>query len=242
MNLVIDIGNTRTKAGVFSGDEPVKQVSFPGFAPTELIALSKEYSISRCLVSTVVDDQAINLFKGDFPVVHLDRDTPLPFSNKYKTPATLGNDRKANIAGAAKLFPGKDVLVIDAGTCLKTDFINSKSEYSGGSISPGLEMRYKSLSHFTSKLPLIQHRSFSHYTGSSTEESIIAGVTVGMISEAEGFIEKYQRDYGDIQLIITGGDSSLFDNTLKNSIFVAPNLALTGLNVILIYNVEKNKK
>jgi len=176
-----------------------------------------------------------------FPVLLLDEKTPVPFKSKYQTPSTLGNDRKANIAGAMKLFPGKDVLVIDVGTCLKTDFINEAGEYLGGSISPGLEMRFKSLKHFTARLPLVTYESFDELTGNSTKNSILSGVINGMMMEIEGFIEKYDLKYSNLSVILTGGDTYVFDKNLKISIFVAPYLSLSGLNEILIYNVERNK-
>jgi type III pantothenate kinase len=242
MNLVIDVGNTRTKVGIFSADEPVKQLSVSGFSMNEIIPELSCFNIEKCIFSSVVDGLFMaDELKNRFPVMVLNDQTPLPFKNKYKTPLTLGNDRIANIAGAVKLFPDKNVLVIDAGTCLKTDFLNSDKEYSGGSISPGLQMRFNALHHFTSRLPLVNYRSFEKYTGTTTEESILAGVRGGYLMEIEGFIEKYRRDFGDLKAILTGGDSPLFDKTLKNSIFVVPYLSLTGLNEILKYNVEKNK-
>jgi type III pantothenate kinase len=242
MNLVIDVGNTRTKAGIFSADEPVKQLSVNGFSMREIMPELRNFKIENCIFSSVVDGLFLaDELKKHYPVMVLNDQTPLPFKNQYKTPLTLGNDRVANIAGAVKLFPDKNVLVIDAGTCLKTDFLNSDNEYTGGSISPGLQMRFNSLHHFTSRLPLVNYRSFEKYTGTTTEESILAGVSGGYLMEIEGFIEKYRIDYGEIQVILTGGDSALFDKKLKNSIFAVPYLSLTGLNEILKYNVEKNK-
>ncbi|MGI8893670.1 MAG: type III pantothenate kinase [Bacteroidia bacterium] len=242
MNLVIDLGNTRIKAGIFDGEELVHQVSYSGFTTEKLISDTNKHQIDYCIFSSVVKGlDIIDKLKNLFPLLVLDAHTKLPFINQYKTPGTLGNDRKANIAGAAKLFPGKHVLVIDAGTCLKTDFINSKSEYTGGSISPGLQMRFKAVNDYTSQLPLVNYRPMENFTGTGTEESILAGVIKGFLFEMEGFIDSYKSKYKDLKVILTGGDAALFDKTLKNSIFVAPYLALSGLNVILNYNVEKNK-
>ena len=243
MNLVIDIGNTRTKTGIFSGDDLLKHDSFPKIAIENIQNTIGSNQIKNCIYSTVAKkgNYLVSDLKKLFPVLLLDEKTPVPFKSKYQTPSTLGNDRKANIAGAMKLFPGKDVLVIDVGTCLKTDFINEAGEYLGGSISPGLEMRFKSLKHFTARLPLVTYESFDELTGNSTKNSILSGVINGMMMEIEGFIEKYDLKYSNLSVILTGGDTYVFDKNLKISIFVAPYLSLSGLNEILIYNVERNK-
>lgn len=243
MNLVIDIGNTRTKSGIFSGEELLSQDSFAGITTENIRNIISSHQITNCIYSTVAEEanQLLIDLKKLFPVLLLEEKTLLPFTNKYQTPTTLGNDRKANIAGASKLFPGKNVLAIDVGTCLKTDFINEEGEYLGGSISPGLEMRFKSLNHFTARLPMVAYENFDELTGNSTKNSILSGVINGMKMEIQGFIENYSRKYSNLTVILTGGDAFFFDKNLKNSIFVAPYLSLSGLNEILIYNVERNK-
>ena len=80
----------------------------------------------------------------------------MPFKTLYKTPKTLGADRLALVAGAVFGFPNKSVLIIDVGTCITFDFVDSKKKYLGGSISPGLQMRLNALSNQTSALPLVR--------------------------------------------------------------------------------------
>ena len=242
MNLVIDVGNTRTKVGLFSGDKLVKQVAYPQLSAGSILSEFDIGTVTQCIFSSVSDKyiSVIDEIKREFGMVVFDETTALPFKNNYKTPETLGNDRKANIAGAMKLFPGKNVLVLDAGTCLKTDFVSSKGEYTGGSISPGLEMRFRSLKDYTARLPLVSFEEIRELAGDSTKKSILSGVFNGMLMEMNGFIEQYQSEYSPLQVILTGGDAFVFDKNLKNSIFTAPHLVLIGLNEILNY-VKENK-
>ena len=142
-------------------------------------------------------------------------------------------------ANGAKLFPGSNVLVIDAGTCVKYDFVSSKKEYLGGSISPGLRMRFEALHNFTNRLPFIQPGKYTKLIGASTKDSILTGVQTGMVHEIDGFIEQYKNRYRTLQVVMSGGDAPLFAGRIKSSIFAAPNLIQIGLNEILKYNVEQ---
>jgi type III pantothenate kinase len=166
----------------------------------------------------------------------LSEKTPLPIINSYKTPLTLGKDRLAAVAGASVLYPEKDILVFDAGTCLTIDFINSDKEYIGGRISPGIEMRYNALHTFTDKLPLIKSKKNTLVIGNDTKTSIICGVQQGILAEVKAIISDYKSQNTDTVFVFTGGDSFYFEKELKNSIFANPNLVLIGLNEILDYN------
>ncbi|UII28675.1 type III pantothenate kinase [Fulvivirga maritima] len=167
----------------------------------------------------------------------LEYNLPLPFTIDYKTPQTLGRDRVAGVAGGQYIFPNANTLVIDLGTCITYDIIDAKNVYHGGGISPGLKMRFKSLHNFTAKLPLIEPTNDFELIGQSTKESILSGVINGMISEIDGIIRMYTDKFAHLQIIMCGGDAKFFENRIKANIFVAPELVLTGLNRILLYNV-----
>lgn len=154
-----------------------------------------------------------------------------PLNIAYHTPETLGADRLATAIGAYSLFPGENILVLDFGTCLKCDFVSQEKSYEGGSISPGLDMRFKAMHTFTAKLPLLTRpKEFpSQPIGRSTAESMQYGVVLGMLAEAHGMIEFYVEKYSPLKVLITGGDAEVFEGRLKNAIFVRQNLALLGL-------------
>jgi len=240
MNLAVDIGNTKTKMGLFKGSKLLHSYTVPRISPRIISGLLRDNPVERAIVSDVASKKsgAKNVFKKIPRVIFLSGKTPLPFVNKYRTPSTLGADRIALAAGAPKYFPGKNVLVISMGTCITYEFINSGREYLGGSISPGMEMRLAALNTFTSRLPLVKSRQVKTLTGHTTDESILTGVILGIAHEAEGFILQYRRQYPALKVILTGGDTPLFAGRIKSSIFAVPELSLTGLNEILLYNTR----
>ncbi len=124
----------------------------------------------------------------------------------------------------------KNILVIDAGTCITYDFIDKTKKYLGGSISPGISMRLKALNNFTDKLPLVERKDWNGLIGKSTEEAILAGVYNGILHEMDGIIDEYNKEYKQLITIITGGDSNFFGSKLKNEIFAVSNLIHIGLN------------
>ena len=242
MHLTIDIGNTSTKAMLFDKDNIKWLRSYKKISPADLKQLYSQHNIDAAILSAVVPvKKNIPLFlRSQSAFIHLNSKTRLPILNKYKTPQTLGSDRLASVTGAAKLFPGKNCLVIDAGTCIKYDFITSKKEYLGGSISPGLRMRFRALNNFTGGLPLIEPKKLKQLVGTSTQNSILTGVQNGIVNEINGFIQQYKKQFGSLKVIISGGDASFFAGHIKNSIFAAPNLIHIGLHEILIYNVVQS--
>ena len=197
----------------------------------------QNYKITSSILSSVKEINAeISAIVDVYSAEVLSEKTPLPIINNYKTPFTLGKDRLAAVVGASVLYPGKDVLVFDAGTCLTIDFINSDKEYVGGRISPGIEMRYNALHTFTDKLPLIKSEKNALVIGNDTKTSIISGVQQGILAEVKTIISEYKSKNTDTVFVFTGGDSFYFEKELKNSIFANPNLVLIGLNEILDYN------
>ena len=173
------------------------------------------------------------------PLTVLSASTPLPFALRYHTPSSLGPDRIANAAGAYRLYPGQNVLSIQLGTCLVFDFVNDKKEYLGGSIAPGIDMRFKALKHYTHKLPEVRKRMPDSWVGDSTENSILCGVMNGIICEINEMIEEYSQRNKALKVLLTGGDAELLQNSIKFPIFAAPNIVLWGLYEILRFNVEK---
>lgn len=161
----------------------------------------------------------------------------LPFKLNYHTPQTLGDDRIAAVAAAFKLYPNKNVLIIDSGTCITYDLIDDKAVYNGGAISPGIKMRFKALHEMTGGLPYIEFEDqIIEFPGKSTEDSIKNGVLNGMIHEAQSFIDDLSNKYEELIVLIGGGDRKYFETNLKGNIFARENLILEGLNSILLFN------
>ncbi len=241
MNLTIDIGNTFIKTLVFNDTVPVYRNVSETLTSGHINRLLRNFPIKYSILSSVVvlkKPILSNLKK----LPHLEKfsaSTSIPVKNLYETPATLGKDRLANAIAGAFLFPRNNVLIIDAGTCIKYDFINSRNEYLGGSISPGSEMRFKAMHYFTEKLPLVKESEVRELTGRSTVKALQTGVMIGICEEMVGFIQRYKKKYKSLKIILTGGDAYRFAGELNLSIFAAEDLVNIGLNEIIRFNVAK---
>ncbi len=239
MNLAIDIGNTRTKLAVFEQDSLVEVVIVAKESILDLVKdLCKTYNIAFAVLSSVASLEAqtlmdLNKVVSTFLVNHT---VKLPFQNDYRSPKTLGIDRIALVAAASKKYPLQNTLVIDAGTCITYDFLSAQNKYFGGAISPGLQMRYNALNHYTAKLPLLETKDLEDFVGTDTFGSIHSGVINGVVNEINGVIQQYEDRYGHLTVVLTGGDSIFLSKQLKSSIFANQNFLLHGLNEILILN------
>ena len=240
MNLIIDVGNTYVKLAVFKGDKiKRKDVIKLEHLVKYIDLLNKEYeSITKAIISSVgkLRNKDVSYIKKHYNLILLDSDTKIPFKNLYSTPRTLGIDRIALVSASVNQFPKKNTLVIDAGTCITYDFINSDNEYLGGAISPGIRMRYESLNNLTANLPLLETEIPNSIIGNTTNSSIHSGVVNGVLKEIKGVINQYEQKYSDLTVILTGGDANFLSKQLKSSIFANSNFLLEGLNHILQFN------
>ncbi len=242
MNLVIDKGNTQIKYGIFDQRKLVKSDSIDFLDKPLIEIIRQNYSIDQIIVSTVVkeghDELITNLNNLSPRLIDLTHQTPLPFKWNYKSKETMGKDRLAAVAGGIGLHPNTNLLVIDAGTAITYEIVSSSHIFLGGNISPGMKMRFRALSEFTSKLPLVQPNDDFPLIGNSTITAIVSGVQNGILFEIDGLINDLSKQFKELKTIITGGDAEFFARKLKNPIFAYPNLVLIGLNRILEYNAQ----
>ncbi|RTL13707.1 MAG: type III pantothenate kinase [Flavobacteriaceae bacterium] len=244
MLLTIDVGNTRIKVAVF---EHNKQLDFFIFETTEALKnfknIFKKYShLQKITLSSVgkLDEEVLDYIKIQFPTEIISHHSKFPFKNLYSTPETLGIDRMVLAAGATLQFPSQNRLIIDAGTCITYDYVNSNNEYLGGAISPGISIRYKSLNDYTSKLPLLSISEDFKIIGDSTKNAIHSGIINGVIFEIEGFISQYSLKNQDLTIILTGGDAEFLAKRLKNTIFANSNFLLESLNLLSLYTHQND--
>jgi type III pantothenate kinase len=244
MELILDFGNTQKKLALFDAGNLILIQNHPAISK-EILAefLENHPGIDSCILSSVIE-HPVNIpdyLRQKLLFIGLDEHTPVPILNRYETAGSLGKDRLAAAVAGATMFPGKNVLVICAGTALTFDFVNAHSEYLGGSISPGMQMRFNALHTFTDKLPLLSYQEPAGLTGPNTRESILSGVINGITAEIDGIAHDYQGKYPDVKIILSGGDLNYFVKRLKISIFALPNIVIHGLQQILNFNVNKVK-
>ena len=239
-NLVLDLGNSFIKLAVFRADSLLVTYRAQSVAEISLVSLIQRYGVSRAIVSNVADTNhpILRMLPGGLHCHRLTSESVLPFTVAYSTPATLGADRLAAVAGAMQEFPGCPLLVIDAGTAITFDVLAPSARYLGGAISPGISLRYSSLHSYTAHLPLLNWRGFPPKIGDSTISSIQAGVLGGILAEVESYATAIQLEFSHLVIILTGGDAFYLHRFIKSCNFARPNLVLYGLNYLLNLQCE----
>lgn len=242
ITLSVDVGNTRTKVGVFQNSQ---LINVDIYSTQQLLSIPENYEYEFAIISSVSHLPVfVSQAFGKKKLFILNYQTPLPFVNAYQSPKTLGTDRIAAIAGAFSLYPQKNVLVIDAGSCITYDFIDATSRYQGGSISPGLQMRLRAMHTFTAKLPLVTINTFEKdidqipLTGTSTETALLSGAFKGTVAEIIQMIRMYSDKFADLHSILCGGDAALLAHEVQNNLKIIPDLVLIGLNNILHFTLN----
>ena len=137
-------------------------------------------------------------------------------------------------------------MVVDAGTCITIDILDSQNVYRGGAILPGLAMRFRALHEQTAALPLVEPTPEERAGqvappdyGRSTRDAIRAGVMRAACYEIQGFAERLAEQYSGFKLFLTGGDADFFANQLKFPNFAISNLLFMGLEKLLEMNMKQ---
>ncbi len=243
LHLVLDVGNTRTKAGLFKAGDPLRWATFDN---GDVVAITKWIGAERpahCAVGSVAapDPGLLAQLVQLCPVLEVSGTTPSPLRNSYSTAGTLGADRLANAVAAAAYLPGSAVLIIDAGTCITYDLVQADGTYLGGAISPGLRMRSTAMNAYSARLPMVDVLPDTPVLGTDTASSLAAGVYHGVLGEVAAFIRSYRYLIPDTRVIITGGDALWIVAGSESGIFAHPLLTLEGLHAILLYNLALDR-
>jgi len=229
--LCFDFGNTRLKCGVFNDDELAEVFPLANSKVSIIEDLLKRYHPKKTILSSVIDHNVeIEKILAEKTSFHkLSSKTILPFTTPVGKPETIGADRLALAAAAVYFHSGKNNLVIGLGSCVTYNFVNKYNSFVGGSISPGMEMRFKSLNYYTAKLPLVKPDWNFPLIGYDTRTNILSGVLIGLAEEIDGIINKYKEKFHNINVLLTGGDVVYFAHHLKSRIFTDANLIFKGL-------------
>ena len=240
--LCFDFGNTRLKCAVFEGREFKELLVLENDSVDTMQKLIDKYQPERAILSSVIDHnpEAEKLLAYKTVFHKLNHESKFPITTPVGKPATIGADRLAMVVAAVDLYPKKHNLVIGLGSCITFNFVNKYHQFLGGSISPGLEMRFKSLNHYTAKLPLVEANWNFPLVGYDTDTNILSGVVLGMAKEIDGIIDLYREKYANFNVHLTGGDTPFFGSLLKKEIFADPYLIYKGLYAISEYN-NQNK-
>ena len=238
--ICLDFGNTRLKLGLFENDE-LKEIFVLADAYEDLKSIIEQHSPQRSILSSVIkhDEKIEQLLKETTRFHKLSHQSKLPFAIPVGKPETMGTDRMAIAAASVFLFPKNNNLAIGLGTCITYNFISQQAEFMGGSISPGMEMRFLSMHQLTAKLPLVKAHWNVPLIGYDTTTNMQSGVVLGMAKEIDGIVDAYREKFGNFNALLTGGDTHLFEPHLKNKIFADPHLIFKGLYAISQINIAE---
>jgi len=259
MLLVVDIGNSRIKAGIFDNDKIIRHSSFNEV--TQLKLFISEYKISGSAICSVVPEKTKNV--SDL-IIAFTNNPPLIISIKeknsnpviktnlivdYKTPETLGIDRLCSAEGAFYLFKNSEnfrtytrgfyIISIDLGTATTINVIEYPGKFIGGLISPGIEMMFDSLDQRTAQLPHLDINSFTSIIGNDSNSSVASGVVTSVVGMIEKVINnlKSEQSAKEVFVYLTGGNAKKIIPFLKLDYLYEENLVLYGMN--MLYKLNK---
>jgi len=237
--LCLDFGNTRLKYAVFNGKELKEVIELDDDNTATLENVVALHKPSKSILSSVINhNPEIETLLGKKTKFHkLTDKSKLPFTTPVGKPETIGADRLALVAAAVYFYPRQHNLIVGLGSCITFNFVNKFHEFLGGSISPGLEMRFRAMNNFTAKLPLVNADSNFPLIGYDTKTNLHSGVILGMAKEIDGIAEEYGLRYVNFNVHLTGGDMRFFVPLLKKKIFANPHLIFNGLYALCETNV-----
>jgi len=240
--LCLDFGNTRLKAAIFNGEELEEKFVLNGDGLNDLSTILQKFKPTISILSSVVHHQEKieELLSSSTQFHKLTNESKLPFMLPVGKPDTMGADRLAIAAAAVYLFPRTNNLAIGLGSCITYNFINCSHEFLGGSISPGVEMRFKAMNYYTAKLPLVKAEWNIPLIGYDTATNLQTGVILGIAKEMDGVIEEFESKFCNFNVLLTGVDIAFFEPHLKKKIFAHPDLLFKGLYAISKVNVLSN--
>lgn len=241
LHLVLDIGNTRTKAAVFAGSSLVRHGAWTAATGKELLLWlgGTEPEAIAVAASGAVPDELMEWGSATVPLIQLNGQSPSPLGTSYATPHTLGTDRWADALAAWQLGAGRPCVAIDLGTCITYNVVGPDGIFQGGAISPGLRMRTKAMHEHTARLPLVEVDAMPPLIGADTVSSLKSGAFHGVLAELWGYTNALRQQWPDLFVVLTGGDAPLFTGHLRSSIFADPLLTLRGLHALLEHQLHR---
>ena len=249
MLLTVDIGNTNITLGLFDGINFIQEFRLSSGKDVSICEyrnllsfLLKDYFVDCSVIASVVDGLGEKLKESvdslyDIDSLCVSNDINLGIKIVADNPQEVGADRIANAVAVARTYKSA-VIVIDFGTATTFDIVNSKKEFCGGIIIPGLKTQLNSLYTSTSKLPEIDLDKCEKVLGTNTKDAILAGVVRGSACMADGLIELCKKELGeDISVVLTGGHSGLISEYMDYPVdSINPILTLEGLRDIYFLN------
>ncbi|MBQ9950110.1 MAG: type III pantothenate kinase [Clostridia bacterium] len=258
MLLVLDIGNTNIKTGIFKDGKLINSWRLT----TDLRRTSDEYGvqmesffnhlqidtreITSIVMSSVIPSVNYTIehmcslhFHGIIPAV-VNSSIKTGLINCYDNPDKMGSDRICNSVAAYHIYGGP-CIVIDFGTATTFNVVTEKGELLGGLIFPGMKVAAEALTSSAALLPKIEFVKPSHVIASNTTDAIQSGIINGYVGMIEHIVDLINKEQGVKHIVVaTGGMSNMLANESRAVDFIAPTLTLQGLSIIAKMNGMQN--
>ncbi|MEG1559497.1 MAG: type III pantothenate kinase [Clostridia bacterium] len=254
MLLVLDVGNTNIKVGLFSETELISSWRLT----SDKRRTSDEYGIqmdaffrnididtkeiSGIIISSVIPsmnytiEHMCRMYFEDVSPIFVDKTLKTGIINNYDVPGKLGSDRICNCVAANKIYGG-DLLVIDFGTATSFNVLNKSGEFLGGLIAPGIKVSTDALTESAALLPKIEFIKPVKVICTNTQDSVRAGVIHGFVGMVEHIIFEIAQEFGNpIKVVATGGMSAIIASETRAIDVLNPTLTLNGLALIYEMN------
>lgn len=236
MRLVaIDIGNSKTRIGLFQEGELVKSVEIPTdpFQDTGFLLQAYQQHLDENIhdipiFAASVVSEITEKIQDDVTLIN-DK-SPLDFSIDRVDPQTLGPDIIAASQAVVKLYH-VPAIIIDAGTATTITYINDKKIFLGGVICPGLGISAQALFNKASALDPVAFKAPPSVIANTTETAIQAGLMFGHTGMIESIASRIQKEEGlqSTSVICTGGAMQGLLDILPTSYMYDPELVLKGV-------------
>lgn len=260
MLLTVDVGNTQTHLGIFSGDALIHQwraatdsartaddlaILFGQFLAYADLSFSRQVTgVAICSVvpraTQELRDMTARYF--GFEALVVGPGTKSGIAILTDNPREVGADRIANAVAAHEMFPSSAVVVVDFGTAITVDAVSAKGEYLGGAIAPGMDAAATGLVRATAQLSRVPLAAPPGAIGKSTVAGVQAGIVFGTAAMVDGLVQRVITELGeDARVIATGGLAGIVVSHCRTIEKVEPILTLEGLRLVFERNTARER-
>ena len=252
MLLAVDVGNTNTVLGLFTGEELVRswRITTHARATGDEMALTfrglldEQAEITGLVLCSTVPSvlhelrPMLSSFFNEIPVVIVEPATQTSVPILTDNPKEVGADRIVNTLAAHQQFGGP-CIVVDFGTSTNLDVVSAQGEFLGGALAPGIDISLEALSTKAAQLRKVEVARPRSPIGKNTVEALQSGAVFGFAGQVDGLVDRIIEEIGPVTAVVaTGGLASVVIGESETITHHDPHLTLTGLRLVFERNVD----